>query len=100
VFLAVDGVSSESRDAGVGFLRDLVAHGLRPPLLTDTDGAPDLIGAVAGNWQAKHPRSVACVVDDLASLTTFLRRPSRRVPSPLRNPRSRPSLPPQLGRHL
>jgi transposase-like protein len=44
--LAVDAVSAESHDAVVGFLRDLVARGLRPPLLTTTDGAPGLIGAV------------------------------------------------------
>ena len=44
--LAVDAVSAESHDAVVGFLRDLVARGLRPPLLVVTDGAPGLIGAV------------------------------------------------------
>jgi transposase-like protein len=44
--LAVDAVSAESHDAVVGFLRDLVARGLRSPLLTITDGAPGLIGAV------------------------------------------------------
>jgi putative transposase len=44
--LAVDAVSAESHDAVVGFLRSLVARGLRPPLLTVTDGAPGLIGAV------------------------------------------------------
>jgi transposase-like protein len=36
----------ESHDACVGFLRDLVAPGPRPPLLVITDGAPGLIGAV------------------------------------------------------
>jgi transposase-like protein len=40
VFLALDGASSESHDACTGFLRDLVARGLRPPLLVITDGAP------------------------------------------------------------
>jgi putative transposase len=44
--LALDAVSAESHDAVVGFLRDLVARGLRPPLLTTTDGAPGLVGAV------------------------------------------------------
>jgi len=31
--------------------------------------------AFAATWQAKYPRAVACVTDDLASLTTFLRFP-------------------------
>ena len=138
IFLALDGASSESHDVCVGFLRDLVARGLRAPLLVVTDGAPGLIGAVdqvygdslrqrclvhrvrnvtgkvsesdrdevkadfwaifdlpdefepgdaavaearrradafAATWQAKYPRAVACVKDDLASLTTFLRFP-------------------------
>jgi putative transposase len=45
--LAVEAVSAESHDAVVGFLRGLVARGLRAPLLTVTDGAPGLISAVA-----------------------------------------------------
>ena len=40
VFLALDAASSESHDTCVAFLRDLVARGLRPPLLVITDGAP------------------------------------------------------------
>ena len=44
--VALDGVSAESHDAVIGFLRDLVARGLRPPLLVITDGAPGVIGAV------------------------------------------------------
>lgn len=44
--IALDGVSAESHDAVVGFLRDLVARGLRPPLLVITDGAAGVIGAV------------------------------------------------------
>ena len=138
VFLALDAASSESHDACTGFLRDLVARGLRPPLLVITDGAPGLIGAVeqvyaaslrqrclvhrcrnvvakvsevdrdevkadfwaifdlpdeiapgdaavaearrraeafAARWQVKYPAAVACVLDDLGSLTTFLRFP-------------------------
>ena len=31
--------------------------------------------AFAGKWQPKYPGAVACVVDDLAALTTFLRFP-------------------------
>jgi len=46
VLLALDGANAESTDACVGFLRDLVARGLRPPLLVITDGAPGLLGAV------------------------------------------------------
>jgi putative transposase len=46
VFLALDAASSESYDACVGFLRDLVGRGLRVPLLVITDGAPGLIGTV------------------------------------------------------
>jgi putative transposase len=44
--LALESITAESHDAVVGFLRGLVAHGLRPPLLTITDGAPGLTGAV------------------------------------------------------
>ena len=36
---------SESHDAWAGFLSDLVARGLVPPLLVVSDGAPGLIGA-------------------------------------------------------
>jgi putative transposase len=46
VLLALDGANAESTDACLGFLRDLVARGLRPPLLVITDGAAGLIGAV------------------------------------------------------
>lgn len=47
VLIALDAVSAESHDAVAGFLRDLVARGLRPPLLVVTDGASGLIGAVS-----------------------------------------------------
>ena len=46
VLLAVDGAAAESHDACAGFLSDLVARGLRPPLLTVSDGGPGLIGAI------------------------------------------------------
>jgi putative transposase len=46
VFLALDGASAESHDACLGFLRDLLARGLRPPLLTVSDGAPGLCAAI------------------------------------------------------
>ncbi|MGH2695745.1 MAG: IS256 family transposase [Actinomycetota bacterium] len=38
--------NSESTDAWRGFLQDLLARGLRPPLLVISDGGPGLIGAV------------------------------------------------------
>jgi putative transposase len=37
--------SAESTDAWAGFLRDMTARGLRPPLLVISDGAPGLIAA-------------------------------------------------------
>jgi transposase-like protein len=46
VLLALDGANAESTDACRGFLRDLVARGLRSPLLVITDGAPGLLSAV------------------------------------------------------
>jgi len=46
VLLTLDGANAESTDACLGFLRDLVARGLRPPLLVITDGAAGLLGAV------------------------------------------------------
>jgi putative transposase len=46
VLLALDGANAESTDACLGFLRDLVVRGLRPPLLVITDGAPGLLAAV------------------------------------------------------
>lgn len=46
VLLGVDGASGESHDACAGFLRDLVARGLRAPLLVISDGGPGLISAL------------------------------------------------------
>jgi putative transposase len=46
VLLALEAVSTESHDAVAGFLRDLVARGLRPPLLVITDGAAGMISAI------------------------------------------------------
>ncbi len=46
IFLGLDGASAESVDACLGFLRDLVGRGLRPPLLVISDGAPGLIAAL------------------------------------------------------
>lgn len=46
VFLHMSGVSAESTDACVGFLRSMVARGLRSPLLSICDGAPGLCAAL------------------------------------------------------
>jgi putative transposase len=46
VLLGVDGAAAESHDACAEFLRDLVARGLRSPLLMISDGGPGLIGAL------------------------------------------------------
>jgi putative transposase len=129
--------SDEGHDPWAGFLGELVARGLRPPLLVITDGAPGLIGAVeigfpnslrqrclihrcrnllarvpthaqaevkAAFWQIfdgidgepgeaavaqarqrahafadrydrRYPAAVACLLDTLPELTTFLRFP-------------------------
>ena len=44
--VAVEPGGDESHDAWAGFLEDLTARGLRPPLLVISDGAAGLIGAV------------------------------------------------------
>ena len=142
VLLALAAANAESHDACVGFLRDLVTRGLRPPLLVISDGAPGLIGAIEQvcdrslrqrclihrcrnvvskvsehdqnqvqgdfwrifddidadpgdaaiaevrrrvgeferTWKSKYPSAVACVTDDLESLTTFLRFPRDHWP--------------------
>ncbi len=46
VFLHLQAASVESTDSCREFLRDMVARGLRPPLLVTTDGAPGLITTV------------------------------------------------------
>ena len=46
VLVGLDVGASESTDAWKGFLDDMVARGLRPPLLVVSDGTPGLIGAV------------------------------------------------------
>jgi transposase-like protein len=129
--------SDEGHDPWAGFLGELVARGLRAPLLVITDGAPGLIGAVAlvypnslrqrclihrcrnllakvpkhvqqegkaafwqifddldaepgdqavaqarqrahafaDHYQGRSPAAVACLLDTLPELTTFLRFP-------------------------
>jgi transposase-like protein len=68
VFLGLDGVNAESTDAVLGFLRDLVARGLRPPLLTITDGAPGLTAAI----DQAFPDSLRqrCLIHRLGNLLT------------------------------
>lgn len=46
VFIGLAPAGSESTDAWGGFLDELKARGLRPPLLGVSDGAPGLIGAL------------------------------------------------------
>lgn len=46
VFVGLAYGAAESEDAWVDFLRDLVARGLRAPLLVISDGAPGLINAI------------------------------------------------------
>jgi len=46
VLVGLEPGSSESTDAWSGFLNNMVARGLRPPLLVVSDGAPGLIAAV------------------------------------------------------
>lgn len=50
VLLHLDLGPRESYDAWLSFLQDLVARGLRDPLLVVTDGAPGLIKAVKRVW--------------------------------------------------
>jgi putative transposase len=138
VFVGLAPASSESTDAWDDFLADLVARGLRAPLLGISDGAPGLTGAFdrafrtslrqrclvhrarnaiakvsrhdqeavkadfwaifdvgdaepgdaaiavatrqaaefAATWKTRYPSAVACVTDDLASLTVHLRFPA------------------------
>jgi putative transposase len=138
VLVGLAPASSESTDAWDDFLADLVARGLRAPLLGISDGAPGLCGAFdrtfrtslrqrclihrarnviakvskhdqeavkadfwaifdvgdaepgdaaiavatrqaaefAAKWKIRYPAAVACVTDDLASLTVHLRFPA------------------------
>lgn len=46
VFLGLDAASAESTDACLAFLSDLTARGLRPPLLTVSDGGSGLTAAI------------------------------------------------------
>jgi transposase-like protein len=46
VLVGLEPGASESTDAWAGFLQNMVARGLRAPLLVVSDGAPGLLGAV------------------------------------------------------
>jgi transposase-like protein len=46
VFLGLDAASAESTDACLAFLSDLTRRGLRPPLLSVSDGGPGLTAAI------------------------------------------------------
>jgi putative transposase len=52
VFLGLAPATSEGHDPWVDFLGDLIARGLRPPVLVITDGAPGLLGAVEQTFPA------------------------------------------------
>jgi putative transposase len=51
LFIGLAPAGSESTDAWAGFLADLKARGLRPPLLGISDGAPGLIGAMETSFR-------------------------------------------------
>lgn len=60
VLLHLDLGPRESYDAWLSFLQDLVARGLRDPLLIVMDGAPGLVKAVKRVWpRAYHQRCLA-----------------------------------------
>ncbi|MEV0831520.1 transposase, partial [Nonomuraea rubra] len=52
VFVGLAAAGSESTDAWHDFLTDLTARGLRPPLLSVSDGAPGLISAAEQAFSA------------------------------------------------
>jgi Transposase, Mutator family len=52
VLLDLDLGPRESYDAWLSFLQDLVARGLREPLLIVMDGAPGLVKAVKRVWRS------------------------------------------------
>lgn len=66
VFLGLDAASAESTDACLAFLSDLTRRGLRPPLLTISDGGPGLTAAI----DQAHPQSLRqrCLIHRLGNL--------------------------------
>jgi transposase-like protein len=65
--VAIDAASGESTDAWSGFLADLVARGLAPPLLVISDGAPGLLAAIEIHFGASLRQR--CVIHRLRNAT-------------------------------
>ena len=66
VLLHLDVGPRESYDAWLGFLQDMVARGLRMPLLVIIDGAPGLVKAVKRVWP--HAYRQRCQVHRLRNI--------------------------------
>jgi len=72
VLLHLDVGLRESYDAWLGFLQDLVARGLRDPLLVIMDGAPGLVKAVKRMWP--HAYRQRCQVHKMRNVLSKLPR--------------------------
>jgi len=76
VLLTLDGANAESTDACLGFLRELVARGLRSPLLVITDGAR--------SCSARSSRSCPTACGSAAWCTEAGKRINMVISSPVR----------------
>jgi putative transposase len=94
VLLALAPGAHEGHDPWAGFLGDVVARGLRAPLLVITDGAPGLIGAV----EVVFPQSLGqrCLVHRARNLLARV-PPTPRTRSRPRSGRSSTTSPPTLA---
>jgi putative transposase len=72
VLLHLDLGPRESYDAWLSFLQDLVARGLRVPLLVVTDGAPGLVKAVKRVWPRAYRQK--CQVHKMRNVLAKLPR--------------------------
>jgi len=72
VLLHLDLGPRESFDAWLSFLQDLVARGLRDPLLVAMDGAPGLVKAVKRMWP--HAYRQRCQVHKMRNILSKLPR--------------------------
>lgn len=72
VLLHLDIGLRESYDAWLSFLQDLVARGLREPLLVVLDGAPGLVKAVKRMWPRAYRQR--CQVHKMRNILTKLPR--------------------------
>ena len=72
VLLHLDVGPRESYDAWLSFLQDLVARGLRDPLLVVMDGAPGLVKAVKRMWP--HAYRQRCQVHKMRNILAKLPR--------------------------